>query len=196
MVDAPARTPPTASVVHDTIETLRQLRRGGATIDELKRHLELIFAGYWVQCPIFEPGLLMYRAVAWDARPTHIQHLTYAPAARIKNYGRVNRAGQSVFYCSVAREAPFFEIGCQPGTKIALSRWRTTSRLVVNSVGYTRGTFSRLASNRSDIPGPAKIVSDMPRLAEEEAIRALIHEFLAEEFTKEVPDGSYEEYKL
>jgi hypothetical protein len=34
------------------------------------------------------------------------------------------------------------------------------------------------------------------RAAEEEATRALIHEFLSEEFTKEIADGEFEEYNL
>lgn len=182
------------SEIRTAIDALRTLGRRGVEIDELKKHLEFLFTGYWAQCPIIPSGTLFYRAVPYDERPTHIDKLGYPPAEVVRRNGRVNRISQPVFYCSIAREAPFFELQCRQGTKLALSRWRTTGRLIVQSVGYTESTFARLASARKDLPKPT--ISATERAAQEEATRALIHEFLSEEFTKEIADGEFEEYNL
>src|SRR5206468_3753638 len=153
-----------------------------------------LFTGYWTQAPFIPPGTALYRAVAYDERPTHVGQLGYPPTQVVKRLGRVNRVGQSIFYCSPAREAPFFELQCQQGTKLALSRWRTTERLIMQPVGFSDATFIRLASSRQHQPLVSG--SNTTPSPEEAEAREVIHEFLCEEFTKEVADGQFEDYSL
>lgn len=190
----PERKPLSVSALKDAIDALRALGRMGVDIDELKKPLDSIFMGYWAECPTIPAGTLLYRAVPYEERPTHIGMLTYPPAEIVTRYGRVNRINQPVFYCSIAREAPFFEVHCVAGSKVALSRWRTKSRLLVQSVGNTKNTFERLASVRKNVPNIG--VSDTQRTDEEAAVRALIHEFLSEEFTRDVAAGTAGDYTL
>ena len=95
-----------------------------------------------------------------------------------------NRAGESLFYCSSARNAPFFEVHAQVGDHLVLSEWRTTAKMVVNHVGYTRPTFERLRSTRSAPtwgPPPATpLVSDRART---------IDEFFSSFFAVDVQEG-------
>jgi hypothetical protein len=46
--------------------------------------------------------------------------------------------GQSMFYRSVAWNAPLFELRVERGEHIALSRWRVTERLVIERLGSDR----------------------------------------------------------
>jgi hypothetical protein len=95
--------------VFDEIDTnLRTLE-----IDEIKAKLELFMIGYEIECPIFDPGAFLYRARAFS--PTFNKttgmfrkDLIYPPA-NITPLGRLNRAGEPVFYCSMSKESVFFE---------------------------------------------------------------------------------------
>jgi hypothetical protein len=190
----PDRKPLSASELKEAIDALRTLSQKCADIEELKKYLEPIFVGYWAHCPIIPAGTLLHRAVLYEERPTHTRNLTYPPAMVVTRHGRVNRVNQPIFYCSVAREAPFFEVHCVAGSKVALSRWRTKSPLLVQSVGYTKSTFGRLASVRNGVPNIG--IPDGQRPAEEVEVRTLIHEFFSEEFTKEVAGDDDSAYRL
>ncbi len=96
-----------------------------------------------------------------------------------------------MFYCSSARNAPFFEVDSQIGDRLVLSEWKTISHLLVNNIGYSRPNFKALGSNREcpDWSGGKELKS---RLRDQQ--RSLT-EFLGELFSTNVPDGQEYLYK-
>jgi hypothetical protein len=96
-----------------------------------------------------------------------------------------------MFYCSVAREAPFFELNCRAGEHIAVSRWRVTEKLWLNNAGYSDAAMKRLQSSR-DKPPYWQTMRPVP----EHAVNRRVHEFFSEEFTRHVDDGAEHLYKI
>jgi hypothetical protein len=169
----------------NAIAAIRALDLRSATIEEISHLLNPIFRGYQIIAPIFEPGITLFRSRICD-KPSHISALL-APPPEITKLGRVNREGKPVFYCCTSRQAPFFESQPGEGQTVAITRWVTTARLMVNHVGYTAGAFSALASNREQASwGPRPITQ----------LNEPVSAFLAEVFTQIVPRGSEFKYKL
>jgi hypothetical protein len=133
----------------------------------------------------------VYRAVKWDKKYSTIGRLGYPPADKIKNFGRVNRAGQSLFYCSVGWNAPLFELRAEVGDHLALSRWQVTERLIVNNIGYTDVVFERLRSDRPSEPNWARRDGSF-----ETPTSRLLQRFFSEEFSKEISPGEEHLYKI
>jgi hypothetical protein len=76
------------------------------------------------------------------------------------------------------------------GDHIVLSEWRTTAKMTVNHIGYTRPTFERLRSTRS-APSWGK-----PRVSPATSDRdRMIDDFLASLFTVDVLEGQEHRYK-
>jgi hypothetical protein len=97
-----------------------------------------------------------------------------------------------MFYCSLQRNAPFFEVDSQVGDRLVLSEWKKTSHLLVNNVGYSKPNFKALASNREcpDWSGGKDL--KYPDLRDQQRP---ITEFLADLFCMNVPDGREYLYK-
>ena len=95
-----------------------------------------------------------------------------------------------MFYASIAREAPFFELGLKPGDHVAISKWRTTEKIIVNNVGYVSEVFDGLNSNR-----PLPVWGPNHHLLSS-ASNQLIGSYFAAEFSKIVPTGQEYEYKI
>src|SRR6516162_7529387 len=127
----------------DAIAAIRALDLRSVTIEEISDLLTPIFRGYKVIAPIFAPCITLFRSRICD-KPSHISALL-APAPEITKLGRVNREGKPVLYCCTSRRAPFFESQPVEGQTVAIARWVTTARLMVNHVGYTARAFSALA---------------------------------------------------
>jgi len=70
--------------------------------------------GYATSVPILSVGQRLYRGVLWDQKPSNIQDISYPPPHVVnfpeRKQGRANRSNESKFYCSVGRNAPFFEL--------------------------------------------------------------------------------------
>jgi hypothetical protein len=96
-----------------------------------------------------------------------------------------------MFYGSVGWNAPLFELRLKPGDHVALSRWRTTNRLIVNNIGYTALAFRRLQSDRE-----AKQSWNPRDQIELSPADRLLYSFLSEEFTQDVTDIETYRYKL
>ncbi len=125
-----------------------------------------------------------------DEPPRLLADISAPPPGRIAKDQRCNRAGQSLFYCSSARNAPFFEVHAGVGDRLVLSEWRTEVRLMVNHVGYAGSSFTQLQSTR-DCPDwvggdSTSRPTDKPRR---------VDEFLSSFFSVDVPDGREELYK-
>jgi RES domain len=122
-------------------------------IDDIKKRLELLKSGYAIQSPVFDPGAFVYRGRLISPtfnKATGIarKDLIYPPA-NVASLGRLNRAGQSIFYCSMHKESVFFELrDLQPGNELILTFWKTTDRMFVNNIGYTEFSFKELGAKR------------------------------------------------
>jgi hypothetical protein len=174
-----------------SIDRIRAFDLASVTIDAIKDELTILLRGYQVSAPSFGPGLKVYRARKRNAGPPAFLREIGAPAAaNVRSDQRCNRSGETMFYCSSARNAPFFEIHAQAGDYLVLSEWRTTCPLLVNHVGYTGPTFGRLQSGRQHPTWgvkPFDLLSD-PRLD-------IIDEFLGSLFAVPVPAGQEHLYK-
>lgn len=182
---------PSVHVVRERIAALRRLSLEKADVDFLKRQLFLLFKGYSLSTPVVMAGQILFRGVKWIDRPSNHSHLTYPPANLVRTFQRANRPGHPMFYCSVAREAPFFELGSRAGDYLAISRWRVNEKLIVNNAGYIDEVLRRVNSDRNAPPSWEKQDPSHDRPA-----NRLIHGFLAQEFARDVPVGAEHVYKL
>lgn len=177
--------------VQQIIHELKQIDLELANIDDIKERLGAIGIGYKLNSPIIPIGKKLYRGVKWENKPQRVTELTYPSEVFINNFHRAGRPGQSLFYCSTAREAPFYEIGLTIGEKVAISYWETTAPLLVNNVGYHEEVFKRLGSNRRE---PSW--DNVPNTDEFNRINSSIGELFATEFAKIVPPGQEYLYKM
>lgn len=167
--------------IQETIEEIRRLDLKVADIDIIKENLKPLFVGYTLRAPIYEPGLKLYRGRICNEKLNNIKDITYPPAKLITKYQRVNRPGQSVFYCCADRRVPFSECFAKTGDKFVLSQWKTVSRLLVNNIGYLNNNIMGLQPKSLDELKEANI---------------LIRNFIDEEFTKNVNEGEEYLYKI
>jgi hypothetical protein len=132
---------------------LGSIRPHGLEIDDIKERLKPLLVDYAIETPTFDPGAFVYRARRLGAalsksKGIKLQDLIYPPSA-IAPLGRLNRAGQPVFYCSMHKEAVFFEVqDLKMGDEIVLTYWKIKERAVVNNIGYTEFAFERLGAKR------------------------------------------------
>ncbi len=167
--------------IQDIIEEIRRLDLEVVDIDIIKEKLKPLFKGYTLRAPIYEPGLKLYRGRVCNEKPNNIKDMTYPPAKLITKYQRVNRPGQSVFYCCADRRVPFSECFAKTGDRFILSRWKTVSRLFVNNIGYLNDNIMGLQPKSLD---------------ELKEANRLIRNFIDEEFTKNVNEGEEYLYKI
>ena len=167
--------------IQDIIKEIRRLDLKVVDINIIKEKLKPLFVGYTLRAPIYEPGLKLYRGRVCNEKPNKIEDITYPPAKLITKYQRVNRPGQSVFYCCAGRRVPFFECFVKTGDKFILSQWKTISRLLVNNIGYLNDNIMGLQPKSLDELKEANI---------------LIRNFIDEEFTKNVNKGEEYLYKI
>jgi hypothetical protein len=175
--------------VNKAISAIRTLDLKTTSIEEIMMILRPLFDGYIVHAPVFDPGLRLFRGRIYK-KPVHIRELSYPPPDHTP-IGRANREGCPVLYCCTMRDVPFFESRPKLGETVAIVHWETTAKLLVNHVGYGIDNFERLGSNRKHgswfagpRPGPA------------DEVNRVISDFLADVFTRRVPKGSEEMYKL
>jgi len=167
--------------IQDIIEEIRKLNLEFVDIDIIKKKLIPLFVGYTLRAPIYEPGLKLYRGRVCNEKLYNIKDITYPSAKLITKYQRVNRPGQSVFYCCAGRRVPFFECFVKTGDKFILSQWKTVSRLLVNNIGYLNDNIMGLQPKSLD---------------ELKEANRLIRNFIDEEFTKNVNEGEEYLYKI
>jgi hypothetical protein len=131
------------------LETIHAIDPAVASVNQFKEQIGIILKGQVISIPVFDPGMRLHRARKMKSLPSTLAEIGAPPAIKVAADQRCNRAGESLFYCSSARNAPFFEVHAQVGEHLVLSEWRTTAKMKVNHIGYTRPTFERLGSTRS-----------------------------------------------
>lgn len=113
-------------------------------VDIIKRFLRYKLGGYRIAIKDIRAGNTLYRGVESAELPTETKRISYPPADKVSGFGRVNRIGASIFYSSVAGPACFYEIGAQPGQRIALSEWSVSKPLWMHNLGFHPEALRRL----------------------------------------------------
>jgi hypothetical protein len=182
-----------AEDVQAAIDALNEADLRKSTIEELKALLVPLFQGYVITTPILAPGVRVYRIRRFpNEKPEIISALGAPPRSNVQRDQRCNRCGESMFYCSSARQAPFFEMHARIGDILVLSEWKTIRKILVNNVGYTPSVFGSLKSNReSPVWG-----KDAENNWKTTKANSMVHEFLAAKFTQDVSTGDEYLYKL
>jgi hypothetical protein len=131
-------------------------------IDEIKRRLEPLIIGYGIESPIFSAGAFLYRARKLGSTFSKSMSITHKdliyPPKRVATLGRLNRAGEPIFYSSLHKESVFFELpDLKEGDELILTFWKTTEQMFVDNIGYTEFAFQQLGAKRAlPIWGPPK----------------------------------------
>lgn len=86
----------------------------------------------------------VFRGVRCNDRPEDVSRISYPPPACVKENGRANRVGQSMFYASFSAGAVFYEMRVRPGDNIVLSYWKFIAPIWVQNLGYHEDTLRRL----------------------------------------------------
>jgi hypothetical protein len=181
--------------VRKRIKTLKRLDLQRADIDSLKSELASLLHHYVHPSPMAQTGERVFRAVQWPSRPSHKRQLTYPPMTKV-DYGRCNRAGESIFYASASSTAALQELTPANGVRMVLAMWRVTKPIVMASLGYSERAFAKLASTRWSQVWWRQNLGDPEPLAANSRENKLIDRFLAGEFTKRIPKAQEWLYKL
>lgn len=180
-----------AEEIRKAIQELRNTDLIKVDIDDLKKRLTILFHGYTGRTPLLRADIELYRGVLWPEKPQTIKDLSYPPAIKITTYGRVNRPGQPMFYCSLNKEAAFFELRPKLNDTIAIGKWRSKNDLFVFNLGYSSKILNAQDSDR-EVPSWA--IPQKPKELQDENI--LVQDFFNDEFTKVVDKGNEYLFKL
>ncbi len=173
----------------EAFDRINKIDAATVTIDDLYNLINPVLDGFRVLAKQFEPGVYLYRTRKCN-KPININEVSYPPVAYSK-IGRANEEGQPVFYASVGKNVPFFELNPSIGDTIAVSYWKTKSTMLLNTVGYTADALDGLGSKRGvETVFPANIIKSVGEENE------LINHFLASCFTAKIHISESEKYEL
>lgn len=173
------------------INEIQNLDLQTVDIDIIKKQIGLLSNGYTQTSPIIPKGSKLFRGVVWREKPNSIEQVSYPPKSSIKNLHRAGRKEESLFYCSTAREAPFWELSVTAGDSLVISHWETNEPLLVNNVGYHADVFYRLNSGRA-CPNWGDSLESPKDLSANEQIKA----FFSQEFAQKILYSQEHLYKI
>jgi len=182
--------PSSEEQIRKAIDTLKSVDLSKTSVDELKEQITVLLKGHHISAPAFFPSISLRRARKMNTLPMFLNEIGAPPPDKVRYDQRCNRAGQSLFYCCAARNAPFFEVHAKVGHQLVLSEWRTRINVTVNHVGYTRSNFVHLQSTRECPNWSSSTPTPQPT---NEA--RLIDEFFASLFCVDVQPGQEHLYR-
>lgn len=159
-------------------------------IDTLKRYLRYKLGGYRVSIRDISTSNTLFRGVRCNERPSVVDQISYPPPDRITKFGRLNRVGVSMFYCTPSAPAVFYEMRAKQGDLIALSEWEVTEPLWMHNLGFHHDAFRRMAAPK--IIERHGLINPIPH---ETKSNARMRRLLALAFTEGVLDGQEYKYK-
>lgn len=160
-------------------------------IRELEAELSSLLKGFRIIIPKYNSGIYLYRGRICD-KPLNISDIIYPPSSSIKCYGRVNDIGQQLFYASIAKNVPFYELSAKVGDNMVIGTWKSNAKMSLNHIGYTSECKTALRSDR-DLGSDYKHVVDMKNFGEP---NSLLQNYLASKFTPCVAKGEEWRYKF
>ncbi len=161
-------------------------------IETLRGWLRRKVDNYKVAITYINKSNVVFRGVRCELRPDKISRISYPPPEAIKTLGRLNREGQSRFYCSPAPPAVFFELHAKSGDFIALSEWEVIEPLWMHNLGFHSQTLRQLGAQERSISNRQQLTN--PISNETEKNKKIRHE-LSRAFTSDVPAGKEYKYK-
>lgn len=165
------------------------------SVEQVKEQVRILLKGHAISVPILDPGIRLHRARKMKSLPSSLTEIGAPPPSKVQSDQRCNRAGESLFYRSSARNAPFFEVHAQVGDHIVLSEWRTTAKMAVNHVGYTRPIFESLRPTRTAPSWGPPLVTPLVSDKTLGTTPLIIDEFLSSFFIVDVQRGQEHLYK-
>ncbi|MEO3406415.1 hypothetical protein AAFN85_21055 [Mucilaginibacter sp. CAU 1740] len=162
------------------------------TIKDLEELLFPFFAGYTINAPYFDPNEITILRGRICSKPKYIEEITYPKPQYVNSYGRVNDIGQSMFYGSIGKSAPFKELNVKVGDTLIMGLWNIKDSMLLNHVGFTTKTRDALKSKRNlqDLYEFVKSTNGYNEL------NTLVYNYLADIFTWKIPVEETYRYKL
>jgi hypothetical protein len=161
------------------------------SLDTLKRQLRGRIGGYVKDVQFAKAENSFFRGVAWNERPKTVKGLSYPPAEKITELGRLNREHQPMFYASCGAPAVYYEIHVKAGDRVALSRWDLIEPAWMHNLGFHPEALKRIGGilwgGRERFANPIR---------NESKFNERLRRRLSRYFTEDVPDDEAWRYKL
>ncbi len=176
--------------IDEAIAAIKKVDYTICTIKEIEKLLEPLFAGYTTSAFKFNIGTYINRTRKCR-KPDNIREVTFPPPESSMT-GRANEQGHPIFYGSIGRSVPFFELEPAIGDTVVISTWKTTEEMLLNQIGYTKEAAANLRSAR-DFEQSLEFRKDMLSFGDENEI---VYRFLADSFTKKIAPDQTDLYKI
>jgi len=175
----------------DAMSEIEKMDLKNSTLKDIQLLLEPFFEGLTLYGMGIKPNDVNIVRGRICEKPTHISGIIYPAPEHVKYYGRVNDIGQSMFYGSVGKVAPFYELGAKVGDKFIMGVWNNLSEIVLIHIGFTSETAKKLKSSRElhSIYNFAKDTGD-------DDLNTLVYNYLSQIFTLKVDDCDNHLYKI
>jgi len=169
-------------------EALEALASSSITDKGLLAKVQELHGGYVFLAPRLPPGTRIYRTTSVKTRPLTKSRISYPPIDRVINNGRLNRAGEVMFYGALNEFAGcLLECNAQVGDFYALSAWQATTEIRVNQLGYSKEALDESGTDRE--------VPDFAQFDQETERNRLIRKWQTHAFTRHVCPGEEHLYR-
>jgi len=176
----------------ENISLLENLNYRTASIKEIEELLFPLFKGLRMTVPSFDPGVYLYRSRICKDKPKHLSELSYPQPQFISEYGRANDISQPMFYGSISKNIPFFELNAKTGDRLILSIWKTKAKLLLNHIGFSEDVSQSLQSERA-FDSIYQFTSDTLKFND---LNTFVYNFLAASFARKISREENFLYKL
>ena len=167
------------------LELIEAAAERGEVLPVLEEMVRRVHHGSRFVTASLEEGKVLYRAVRYRVKPWWLRQLGRPPNSIVNEMGRVNVAGESVFYSVLGYPAAcLIECDAIIGQTFAVSAWKTIKRMNLHSFGYV--------SERAMRPRTAPATQGKWMYpATSHARERLLSEWQAKVFNKEAGDYTY-----
>ncbi len=176
--------------LEELFKQIESLDYSKVTIADLKSLINPILDGITINALRLKPEQYLYR-LSVCPKPVNISRLTYPPID-FTALGRANNEMEPLFYASIGKNVPFFEVDAKIGDRLALSIWRTKKDIILNHIGYTSESALKLESARELKPS----IFFAEKIHDKLEKTDIVYEFLSKNFTEKIQEHKKEKYKL
>lgn len=180
--------PISKSEAEKRIERMRNIDTVSKNVDVIKKDIDT--TGMRSEMIRLDEGTDIYRARILEEKPTTVSELSYPPK-QVAKLNRANRDHNPIFYGCSGGGASVFELNPAPGEKVAVLKWQNTKPIDLHIIGYSTKVLDRFDSSRDPNDLPEGSIAD-----DESEGNALLREYFADVFTREVPDDEKHHHKL
>jgi hypothetical protein len=189
MTDTPGKL--NECVINNIISQIASLDLKNTKIEAIEDIIDPLFDGFQISAPIFETGLVIYRGRICE-KPTHLSDIINPKAEFVRNYGRANDIGQSVFYAGIGMITPTSELHAQPGDTIVYSHWISTDKITLNHIGFS-SEVEKILSGKRDLEKIYEFVEKTKNIGD---LNTKVYNYLANQFIRIVSPNDNYLYKI